>query len=496
MTETSGPPRFLVRTPDGRERPVASVEALSRALLEGEVRPETPLWDGGAGTWAAAGDTKVVRFILEEMKADGVDLPPGWTVETAAPDPASVDFGLTLTDLPGEGVWSGGEPGAAMDPDRNVDPPPDIDLDSPPDTDVEPTTASGEFPAEPREDLPEEVGAVDEPPSGTHDWLVDGLPERAPWVPPGEEEGRSEGAGRVPDHPAAGGSRNLRTSEPRPGTIEATPGTPTGADARPTAGMPGWVLGVALLAAVLAGVGFYLFGVRGSGDPVPSLPASGPSVPGLPPTPVAPPVPEGLEPEVQLALDRFDQRIQAVADSLRASLGLDTGPPDAWLGGAYLASAGEYPEARAFWEAYRGFIEGLQALEPGILTDLVESYVHEIAPEPERAQALTDYLEFRYGGAEEWRTRRYGLLGAVADRAIELHDYLAAHQDALRHTPALGSAMPRDPVLEVAADDPGVRRELNAHLDAFLLALDRTRAGAPPDPGGLTRDLFRGFGAL
>ena len=115
MGESTSSPRFRIRLEDGAEIPINSVEALARRVAGGDVDPETSLYDGSTRKWLKAADAPVVRFILEEMERDGVELPPAWESESAAdvpgdppqgpPSPSEdqgsdpLEIGLTLAPL-------------------------------------------------------------------------------------------------------------------------------------------------------------------------------------------------------------------------------------------------------------------------------------------------------------------------------------------------------------------------------------------------------------
>ena len=115
MGESTSSPHFRIRLEDGAELPINSVEALARWVAGGDVDPKTSLYDGSTGKWLKAADAPVVRFILEEMERDGVELPPAWESESAADVPADppqgppppsedqgsdpLEIGLTLAPL-------------------------------------------------------------------------------------------------------------------------------------------------------------------------------------------------------------------------------------------------------------------------------------------------------------------------------------------------------------------------------------------------------------
>jgi hypothetical protein len=116
----AGGGRFRIRTPEGAEVPVASVEALSEQVLAGAVGPDTLLFDSGTGRWSRAGDVPVFQFLVDELRAEGRLEGTAFDDEpelVLPPDPGPVeplDPGIEFDPIqhePGEGGTAGGEPG-------------------------------------------------------------------------------------------------------------------------------------------------------------------------------------------------------------------------------------------------------------------------------------------------------------------------------------------------------------------------------------------------
>jgi hypothetical protein len=138
----------------------------------------------------------------------------------------------------------------------------------------------------------------------------------------------------------------------------------------------------------------------------------------------------------------------------------------------------------------------LRALDRTVFLSVLNEAARRLRDQPTEAARLRDYLEARYSGMTPSREGRVSQLIEAADLALALHDFLVAASPELRYTPALGSAVPRDPVIEVGTDNPEVLESLNDHLDRLFDALDRSRGGGALSQGGLREDLFLGFGVL
>lgn len=452
MGKASSPPRFRIRLEDGSELPVSSVEALARRVARGDIGPETALFDASTGEWLESAKAPVVRFILDELRREGTELPPEWGEEASpeliAPpllepeDP--LELGLTPVDLPPR---QGDAEDSASDDDAPKGGPADRERAW-----VTPVSEGGLFThtSLPRS-VPEEEISAGEPP----------VTDEAERRPDGEES---------------------RVSRRRTGT------------SRRWASAGGILLAVLV---VVAAVRLFPSGARSPGPAAGSAGEEGPAGPAdLPAGPAALPVPEGLDEAVLQIAALVTRRFQTAADSVRVASGLEAAPPLPWLGGNYLANAGDFPQVREFWEGYERFLEDFGGLDRRLFLDVADDIEPSLVP-PDRRSELRAYLEQRYDATLPLRRRVHSELVTVAATAIDLHDFLVDSSAALRYTPAVGtSSVPRDPVLEVGTEDPAVRRGLDSRLDALFSALDESRGGGAPSQEGLQDDLFGRLGAF
>ena len=481
MSGTTPTARFRIRLEDGSEVLVSSVEALARRVQRGDVGPNTPLFDGSTGAWSRAGDAPVVRFILEDIAAEGGELPPGWE-DPAVSAPPGIAAGVMGREGPDAALLG------TVDPNRGGDDPLDFGI-----TVVQPPADPADlFPSVPHP--PERVADPKPTPLETREWLThpgaDELHPARPQPPPPSERGvrRAEPAGPL-------GEPVRAPAAPRPsaGRPREEPSVRRG---------PRPALFVAVAGAVLfAGVLLFWDG-SGDGDPSEDAFAERGGINGQSLVSVqaaaasqAPP-PAELAPNSARALDVFALRIQNAVDSLRAAHGIGGAPPPQWLGGPYLADADDYAEVRSFWEGYIRLVGDLRAIDRAIFLSVVDEAAARMGDRPADAGRLRDYLAGRYLGMEPSRRGRAAQLIEVAEHAVALHDFLVTASAELRYTPALGATVPRDPVLEVGTDNPAVLQALNDHLDRLFDALDRSRGGGALSQGGLREDLFLGFGVL
>ncbi len=481
---------------------MSSVEGLARRLVRGDLLPDTPVHDASTGMWAAASESPVVQFLLEELRDRDETLPPEWDREGPGRSEGERPEGTPLRQ---------GLPEAALEElfdDAPVPPSESVGGGEGP-FDIEVTLSvppESEEPQDPAVPWQRYLAHTDEARPGPDGGLA-GADPKGPGDPGGQGSGRDSEWIARPDDP------ELHRPEPMPEPASADPWSPetsvgrTPARPRSAAGTtasPGrrWrPLGLLGGGVALAALLFLALRSPGADDPQEIEFASGPGAVGgavageLPPPP---PIPEGMQPEVEAVLSAFAAAIQVTGDSLAAEMGVGGAPPPAWLGGRYLAAASAFPDVATFWQRYGAMVMALHDRDRTVFDRVLAEAVGALAAADREGDAATlqAYLEDRYARAWPRRDERYAQLREAADRALDLHAFLVSREDELRFTPALGGSVPRDPVLEVGTENPQVLAALNAHLDELFRALDRSRGGGALSQGGLRADLFLGFGAL
>lgn len=372
-----------------------------------------------------------------------------------APDPAP----------PGDLVLDDGPPRRAA-----ADHQPDVDAYDPPDP---------PDPADPHE-RPEDGGAASEPAPGSGDRAkADRGKDDDRWFTPA-----SEGGMVLPIPDDAGDEAPAARWEPEDDedARASAPHRPLGPGARPR------VVGLLVVAGVVCAAWVFITSADSEPDPVEP-----------PPAPVvelaaAPSAPAGLEEPVDRILAAVDEGFVDQVSGVRQALGLDAGPPPDWLGGYYLANAGEFPGVTEFWEGYLAFLEEMRERDPEIYRGAVAGALDEEGLAGSEREDLDAYFDRRYELQEAYRQQHYGHLDQTARAALRLHELLQRHESEIVHSPALGQGVSADPILEAVIPDGPTGEEVERALDRVFLALDRSRRGGPPSPEGLRAELFRGLG--
>ena len=131
MSESSSSPRFRIRTRDGDEVAVLSMEALTLRVVRGDVLPDTPIYDSGTNEWRRAGDVPVVRFVVEEASLQLQEPLEAWvggsdaiseTKSDGSDSVASVETTSAPGALPAPAVGNGGASAEVEPPSLEVAP--------------------------------------------------------------------------------------------------------------------------------------------------------------------------------------------------------------------------------------------------------------------------------------------------------------------------------------------------------------------------------------
>ena len=105
-------------------------------------------------------------------------------------------------------------------------------------------------------------------------------------------------------------------------------------------------------------------------------------------------------------------------------------------------------------------------------------------------------FRFDYRRSADNKSRNYLLTSTPSSSTIESSSSSprSNRTGSLEYTPAIETGTPaRDPVLEVATEDPAVRHELNLRLDALVDALDRSTGSDEAFYTGVWEELVSGL---
>jgi hypothetical protein len=366
-----------------------------------------------------------------------------------------------------------------------------------------------------REPAPEEPGAV--PPRASEEeaagesggvgagWEEEGPLEDSPPPPPFPLDARARTPSRPRDRPRptapvptpgpGGGEEGADLSDPFREAPRASP-RPESVQPVGTRSRDRRVVGVfgvtGVLLVLVAGL-VVISSREGSAPLDPVATAAGGAGTSLSARDVAVPPPPELESTTEEILSALAMSMGLWADSLRQEAELEDGPPRGWLGGFYLAHAGDFPQVLEFWRAYRIFLGELRDRDADRYRTAAQEVAAAHVPPGVEPDVVEGYLEERYGVLGPLRGDRYATLIRVSEAAEALHHFLVEAQDRIVHAPALGRGISPDPILEAVPTDEETRTGLDDLLDALFQALDRSRGGGPPSFEGLRADLFERF---
>ncbi len=181
--------RFRFRDASGTEHSLASVEELSSRVEAGEVKPDTELFDAGAGGWSRAGDLPIFQFIVDELRMEGrlpeaferVDPPPPPVSPPATPEgkarsadpstPSEYDFHIDGVEDEGDDEGEGDRDPVGDEAQSGSGPAP-TGSDKAPTGRDEDRSRDRSPPADPAEEAGEELASdVEEEPRPPHEEL-------------------------------------------------------------------------------------------------------------------------------------------------------------------------------------------------------------------------------------------------------------------------------------------------------------------------------------
>jgi hypothetical protein len=186
---------------------------------------------------------------------------------------------------------------------------------------------------------------------------------------------------------------------------------------------------------------------------------------------VIPEIPAELEPPMreiaEAALVRMFERIEERAFPERAP----DAPSEEWLAGIYLGNASDFPGVAEFWSEIRGFADRLRTEETAAFHEAYLALADSSEVEPDAVPTIVERADSGFVATQDARAQTYGLLGALADASLALHEFLLAHEADIRYTPARGFA--GNPVEEAVPATAEVGDEMWALVEDITNALDR-----------------------
>jgi hypothetical protein len=186
---------------------------------------------------------------------------------------------------------------------------------------------------------------------------------------------------------------------------------------------------------------------------------------------VIPEIPSELEPPMreiaETSLVRMFERIAGRA----FPEGAPDQPSEDWLAGIYLGNASDFPAVATFWTDIRRFADRLVAEEAAVFHDAYAALADSSDVAPEAVPLIVERADSGFLATQDARAETYGLLGALADASLALHEFLLANEPDIQYTPARGFA--GNPVEEAVPATAEIGDEMWALVEQITNALDR-----------------------
>ncbi len=200
--------------------------------------------------------------------------------------------------------------------------------------------------------------------------------------------------------------------------------------------------------------------------------------------------PGDFEKELSLASATGLGHMLAAVDSMAVALELPDAPPEDWLGGYYLSHAGEFDSVRRYWSAYRSYLRGVKAQDAVLFRRGLASALQDLEVQPHRRPDLIEAAAARFRAGRAGRDSLYDAMSAVAEAAVDLHDFLVEREAEIEYDPVRTGRISRDPVLEAYASGEDARAALEEHLDRLLDRMERVNGLKPVHTDELQAVLF------
>lgn len=514
--------RFAYIDSHGNELPIPSVDALALRIELGAIVADTQLCDAQADRWGPASTHGIFHTLARDSQAeDGFVAPPPMAPPAPAPAPkptskpkpaappppkpkpepmaqAPLDLGLTLAAPAPPPPKREPEPALSAPLDLSLD----LSLDLAPPLDAKPSVGGG-F------DLGLAPPSADQGGGGTFDYgdlgsglqLEDAL-DHTPDEPAGLGGGMM-GLETPMQFGGGGGAGDLQLEEPMsafqpdspPGWMaEGSQGGGMDFSADPAAEEPEARLApaasapkrdrpaprdrpsppkfknqrslsvpIVLVVLLLAlGVGGYV------GWPLLSARLSQPDEP-VRPAMVMPALPAELLPRMRtLAEGAFADAIAEV-DANTTTADTPAEPDQQWLGGNYLADAGQFASVAAFWTGIESFMQGVRAADRQLYHDKLVARAGAEGIAADTAAMIVERADSGFVAAQAMREGAYATMDDLVDAALGLHDFLVANEANIEYRPA--STSTADPILEAVPSTQAIGDQMLEMVDQITEAL-------------------------
>ncbi|MBT8402601.1 MAG: hypothetical protein KJP18_02010 [Gemmatimonadetes bacterium] len=186
---------------------------------------------------------------------------------------------------------------------------------------------------------------------------------------------------------------------------------------------------------------------------------------------VLPPIAPSLQPVVRsvaaVAVDGWLTRMVA----LPARQSLPDGPDDAWLGGRYMASAGDFADVRLYWESLGRLTQIAEAREEELFEESLLAAIDSVALTDDDRAAVLERTRAGFQASSVDRGAVYDQLRAVVDASLTLHIFLEQNEANIDYEPA-DAGLSRDPVLEAVPITAALGDEMWNLVSEITSALD------------------------
>lgn len=184
-----------------------------------------------------------------------------------------------------------------------------------------------------------------------------------------------------------------------------------------------------------------------------------------------PEIPADLLPQMrQYAASAVSEMVASVA-ALPEREAIPSQPDQDWLAGNYLAGASNFESVPTYWSAVLDYVDAAEAVAPDAFLAGLDGEIADANLTADNAALIRERAVAGWDAAAVDRQLVFDQLRAVANAAVDLHDFVVENEGQITYEPASGG-ISRDPVLEAVPASEALGDAMWARVGDITRTLD------------------------
>ncbi len=153
------------------------------------------------------------------------------------------------------------------------------------------------------------------------------------------------------------------------------------------------------------------------------------------------------------------------------AIGLPKEPRDAWLGGAYLSNASQYPDIQRYWVLIDSLVDQVRHTDTKVFHEQYVKQLDSAGIKGDTARMLLARADSGFLATRAARFEAYNQMDDLTNAALDLHQFLLDHEADITYAPA-AAGVSEDPVLEAVPRTKALGDQMWAMVDRITGALN------------------------